>query len=260
MTTYHYVSDTHPARVTGADRYRLPIVGYLTPAHPRFDEMTAFLADEHKRPDGYGLIFLESEEHSALYFGPIEQVQQYQAENADGTATFDQRQGHIYEFWPEGSGWADYIPNLTWHPDGRGILTTHPHPDGNSQVIVYEYHGSRSPNRPDQPLVTYHCTRCHANTLHDIGHVQANTGPNARRWAGKQARQHVLSAQRHGVGTQASLCRPSDPQMSRIVAQVASDMFGRTVPETSWESGCATNGPCAEIRHLRAHAANATAG
>lgn len=252
--TVHYVSDTNPTRVTGADRYRLPLVGYLTPDHPQFEAMTEFIADEHRRADGYGLIFLESPEHSALYLGSIEQVQRYQAANADGTATFDQSQGHTYEFWPQGEGWNEFIPHLTWHPDGQGILATHPHPDGRSEVVVYEFHGSRLPNRPTEPLVTYHCTRCHANTLHDIGHVQGNTSPTARRWAGKQARQHIYSAQRHSVGTEASRCRPPDPRTLQVVNEISRREYGRpTLPDTD-EGYCAVHGPCSTIRHLRARA------
>ncbi|MEU1223209.1 hypothetical protein [Streptomyces microflavus] len=48
------------------------------------------------RPEGYGLVFLESEEFSVTYFGSIAQIEQYKRENTDGTATFDASQGVMY--------------------------------------------------------------------------------------------------------------------------------------------------------------------
>ncbi|GAA3311782.1 hypothetical protein GCM10020295_82230 [Streptomyces cinereospinus] len=50
------------------------------------------------RLEGYGLIFLESEQFSATYFGSIEQIEQYQRENVDGKATFDASQGKARGF------------------------------------------------------------------------------------------------------------------------------------------------------------------
>jgi len=84
--------------------------------------------------------------------------------------------------------------------------------------------------------------------------VHENTRPDSRRWAARQARQHLISAARHGVGNENSACRPNDGKMLRVVNAVARDMSGATgnaVPET-YEAYCATKGPCSIIRELRA--------
>ncbi|MEV5567985.1 hypothetical protein AB0L54_34790, partial [Streptomyces sp. NPDC052196] len=78
--TKHNVSDTNPAHVTSCDRYRLPLVGTIAPGNPGYEDMVEILKDNghDTRPEGYGLIFLESEEFSATYFGSIAQIEQYQ--------------------------------------------------------------------------------------------------------------------------------------------------------------------------------------
>lgn len=242
--TVHTVSDTNPTRVTGADQYRISFTRLLTPEHPTFKQMEEFFLPEHRHPHGYGLAFLESEEHSLLYVGTVHQIEEHRA--AHGTVPLDITQGAVYEFWPQSDGWADYLPGNTWHPDGLGILATFPHPQG-GEVIVYEFHGSWFKDRPARPLVTFHCTNCHADTFRDLGNVHENDGPDARRWAARQARKHV-----HSVGREHSECRKTNPALSRMAAAVASEMFGSPQPEIAWESRCATTGPCAEIRHLRA--------
>jgi hypothetical protein len=103
-------------------------------------------------------------------------------------------------------------------------------------------------------MVTYHCTACHLDTFHDCGHVQENTGPDSRRWAARQARQHIISADRHGVGDTNSACRPDNGEMLRVVNAVARDRWGTTgnaLPDTD-HGYCATKGPCSIIRELRA--------
>ncbi|MFC8851539.1 hypothetical protein ACFT5D_00545 [Streptomyces sp. NPDC057144] len=110
--TAHHVSETNPAHVTSCDRYRLPLVGAIVPGNPGYEDMVEILKDNghDTRPEGYGLIFLESEEFSATYFGSIAQIEQYKRDNADGTATFDASQGVMYAQWPHGKGWDDFLP------------------------------------------------------------------------------------------------------------------------------------------------------
>lgn len=43
--TPHHVSDTNPARVTSCDRYRLSLVGAITPAHPGYEDMVDMLKE-----------------------------------------------------------------------------------------------------------------------------------------------------------------------------------------------------------------------
>ena len=68
--TPHHVSEDHPAHVTSCDYYRLPLVATITPTTPGYEDMVDMLKENgHNTREGYGLIFLESEEFSATYFG-----------------------------------------------------------------------------------------------------------------------------------------------------------------------------------------------
>ncbi|MGW2863306.1 hypothetical protein [Streptomyces sp. NPDC001205] len=264
--TEHQVSDKNPARVTGCDRYRLPVTATIVPGAPGYEDMVEMLKDNghDTRPEGYGVIFLESEEHSAAYFGSIAQIQQYQRDNADGTATFDPSQGVMYDQWPHGKGWDTFIPRVFWNQarrgavaDGIGLVTAFAHTEiPGAEVIVYEFEGTWLRDREPEQLVTYHCTGCHLDTFHDSGHVNENTGPHARRWAARQARQHIISAHRDGVGGEHSACRPNNGEMLRAVNAAAREMWGTTrnaLPDTD-DAYCATKGPCSIIRELRAGA------
>lgn len=242
----HYLSPTNPTHVTHAEWYRVTMTRLLTPAHDSFEELQAAFPSELWRPDGYGLAFLESEEHSRLYAGPIEQITDHEA---DPSTPLDVRQGVVYDLWPNSPAWDAFIPDTTWHPDGCGIITTFEHPEG-TDVLVYEFHGRWLPDRPERPLVTFHCTHCHRDTFHDTGKVLENRGPRDRRWAARQARQHVHSAARHGVGDN-SQCQLTDPHMMQVVTQVANRMNGTSHPVLSDASMCATTGPCATIRELK---------
>ena len=262
--TSHEVSETNPAHVTSCDRYRLPLVGTITPGNPGYEDMVEMLRENghDTRPEGYGLIFLESEEFSATYFGSIEQIEQYKRENVNGKATFDASQGVMYAHWPEGKGWDGFLPRVFWNQeqhgavaDGVGLITAFAHPEiPGAEVIVYEFEGAWRPGGEAKSLVTYHCTGCHLDTFHDSGHVHENTGPSRRRWAARLARQHVISAHRHGVGNVNSACRPRDGEMLRAVNTVAREMQGtkgNALPDTE-DGYCAIHGPCAVIRELRA--------
>lgn len=264
--TAHTVSETNPARVTSCASYRLPLVGTIAPGTPGYEDMVEMLKDNghDTRPEGYGLIFLESEEFSATYFGSIEQIEHYKRENVDGKATFDLSQGVMYAQWPHGKGWDDFIPRVFWNvkargaiADGVGLVTAFAHTESpGAEVIVYEFEGTWRPGGKSEQLVTYHCTACHMETFHDCGHVHENTGPDRRRWAACQARQHIISAARHGVGDTTSACRPNNGEMLRVVNAVARDKWGTTgnvLPDTD-DAYCAAKGPCSIIRELRAGA------
>lgn len=267
MNTYgtpHNVSETSPTHVTSCDRYRLPLVGTIAPGTPDYEDMVEMLRENGHdiRPEGYGLIFLESEEFSAIYFGSIEQIEQYKRDNAGGTATFDPSQGVMYAKWPHGKGWDEHIPRTFWNvkarggiADGVGLVTAFAHTEvRGAEVVVYEFEGTWSRGGEAQQMVTYHCTACHLDTFHSGGDVHENTGPSSRRWAARQARQHIVSAHRNGVGTTNSACRPSDGEILRAVNAVARDMWGaqgNTLPDTD-DAYCAAKGPCSIIRELRA--------
>ncbi|NJA56661.1 hypothetical protein [Streptomyces sp. NEAU-H3] len=261
MNTYgtpHQVSPSNPAHVTSCTTYRCSLVITLPSAHPDYADMVKALRDNGRdsRPEGYGVILLESEEDTATYFGSFEQAEQY---HRDGT--LDTSQGVLAAGWPQGKGWDALLPRIFWNQRGRGaaadgvgIVTAFAHiNEPSAQVIVYEFEGARTRRGETQQLVTYHCTACHQNSFHDSGHVHENTGPDRRRWAARQARQHILSAHHHGIGSRDSACRPNGGEMLRAMNAVARDMWGTTsnaVPDTD-AAYCATKGPCSIIRELR---------
>lgn len=264
----HPVSETNPVHVTGAPGYRVSMTATLLAEHPRFADCVDFLRfkdrDLHTRPEGYGLILLESEEHAATYFGPVEQAREYERElRDDPAAVFDQSQGFFVEQWPHGKGWEELLPPVYWNmaqagavADGVGLVTAFAHNAvPGAEVIVYEYEGRWGRDSDVVKMVTYHCTGCHGDTRFNGGHVHANTGPYDRRWAARQAREHITGAVRHGVGDENSPCRPgSRNEMLRTVNAVAKDMYGHsTDPLPSTEDAyCAVKGPCSVIRELRA--------
>ncbi|MEW2173408.1 hypothetical protein AB0935_26305 [Streptomyces sp. NPDC007027] len=263
--TPHHVSESNPAHVTSCDAYRLPLVGYLLPdVTPGYADLVQLLREDghDTRPKGYGVVFLESEEFSATYFGSVEQIEQYQRDNIDGPAPLDASQGVMYAQWPRGEAWDSFLPTVFWNAakrgaaaDGVGLVTAFAHNAmPGAEVVVYEFEGRWLPDSEPKQLVTYHCTACHQDTFHDTGHVHENTGPTSRRWAARQARQHIIGATRHGIGAKNSPCRPNNGEMLRAVNAVARDMWATTtnaLPDTD-DAYCATKGPCSIIRELRA--------
>jgi hypothetical protein len=243
MATKHILSETNPTYVTGADSYRVAFTVLLTPEHPDFAAMEGFVLPEHRRPEGYGLAFLESEEHSLVYIGTFEQIQQHR----DG-AVLDVSAGHCYAFWPDGQGWEQLIPANTWTPDGQGILTEFTH--RGTTVTVYEYLADRDGTQV--PMVAFHCHHCHNDHRIHHDHAEENRGPQNRRWIAAAARKHVRYADRE--------CQPPDPRIVEAVTAVANKIHGGQWPVVTHESHCSTTGPCADIRHLRACAAAGHAG
>ncbi|MDH6129404.1 hypothetical protein [Kitasatospora sp. GP82] len=239
----HTVSETNPTYVNGANRYRMPFVGILTPTHPQFEEMQEYVLPEHRCPEGYGLVFLESEEHSATYIGSVHQIEEYRAANTDGTAVLDISQGVTYAFWPHGEGWDKYLPANTWNPGGEGIVTEFDHPLG-GKVTVYEYLKAGADGEKT-PMVAFHCEHCHNEPERDHESAQANREPQDRRWTARNARVHIRQHDQR--------CRPIDPRIVETVTAVANEKYGVNNPVVTWESRCSTAGPCAQIRHLRAH-------
>lgn len=266
----HPTSETNPSHVIGAPGYRVSMTSVLPATDPRFADCVTWLTEGernlHTRPEGYGMIFLESEEHSATYFGPMEQVTEFRREmdQNPGGSSWDQEQGVCIAQWPHGKGWDDFLPPVYWNmeqtgalADGVGLVTAFAHNAvPGAEVIVYEYEGRYSPGGDAHKLVTYHCTACH-NDTHRFGggDVHENTGPHDRRWTARKARQHITAAVRLGPGHEDSPCRPgSGNEMLRIVNQVAREMRGTTGDALPSEESayCAAKGPCSLLRELRA--------
>lgn len=238
MSTRHTISDQNPTYVTGADQYRVSFTAFLTPDHADFAGMEEKLVlPEHRRSEGYGLAFLESEEYSVTYVGTVQQIQDYRVANVGGTATLDVSLGRCYEFWPQGQGWDEVLPHNTWNFGGRGIMTEFDH--RGAKVVVYEYLEDRDGEQV--PMVAFHCPHCHNNDWQDR---DENRGPGNRRWVAAKARQHI----------RVSECRPGDPRIAELVTAVANRKHGTNNPVITRDSRCATTGPCAQIRHLRATA------
>ena len=176
-----------------------------------------------------------------LYVGPVQQLTDYRA----GGAALDVTQGVMYDRWPHGEGWDDYIPRNTWTPDGNGIVTAFDHPKG-GKVYVYEYVQTSDDGRTT-PMVGFHCEQCH-NMTEGLGGggegSRENRGPHDRRWTARLARIHVRSPERE--------CRPTDPRFAEAVTAAVNAHDGGNRPVVTWESDCATTGPCSRIRHFRA--------
>lgn len=247
--------------VKDCDRYRVSLVGVTTPGDGGHEDRIKVLKDNGYdiREEGYGLIFLESEEVSVTYFGSIEQVEKYKKDGPKGPANLDTSKGVFYGSWPQGKGWDDFIPRVFWNrsslgatADGIGIVTAFEHPVKQSaEVIVYEFEGKWRPDDPAEYMITYHCTACHSSCKD----VHINRGPHDRRWIARKARAHIVSAAQHGVNRDGrSECRPPDPRMLPAVNEVAKKNLGVThdVLPNSEDVYCATRGPCAVIRELRA--------
>lgn len=238
----HTVSDKNPVYVNGAERYRVSFTGYLKPTHPKFKAMEERIPREGRRSDGYGLAFLESEEHSVAYYGSISSIDQYKATSGDETATLNPSRGFWVEGWPTGDGWDDYIPNNTWNSSGEGIVTEFAHPRG-GKVVVYEFTTVKDGGEK-MAMVGFHCDRCHPDPKIDYQSTISNEGPASRRWMGRNARVHVRD--------HATECRPVDPLLAETVTAIANEKYGTRNPMLTWESRCATEGPCAKIREFKA--------
>ncbi|MFB7376527.1 hypothetical protein ACFC6U_01550 [Kitasatospora purpeofusca] len=241
--TVHSFSETNPDFVTGSDWYRESITVILPPGTPGLEELEDFLNPEHRSTEGYGLAFLESEEHSFTYVGTVSQIEEYRAAKAAG-ATLDVSLGQCYAFWPHGKGWDELLPATYWNAGREGLLSDFAHPLG-GKVVVYEYLQD-GPDGDKVPMVGFHCERCHIDPDTQSEAGMPNRGPQDRRWIARNARKHVRAHQ--------SLCRPVDPRMSEVVTAVANEMYGTDNPVVTWESQCATTGACSVIRHLRAKA------
>lgn len=265
----HETSPTNPTHVTGGAGYRVTLTGTLTAEYEHFADMVKYLdlgdTNLHTRPEGYGLAFLESEEHSVTYFGPLDQVREYQRASAAGeNPKLDPEPGVMVEKWPHGGAWDDFLPPSCWNikaagavDDGIGIVTAFAHNAiPGAEVIVYEYEGTWGPGDKSESrrMVTYHCTGCHKDTLHDSGHMRENKGPHDRRWMARKAREHITGAVRHGLDNENSLCRPGRSEyILRAANRIASANLPGYAPHSENEGTfCATKGPCSIIREMRA--------
>lgn len=240
----HYVSDTNPTYVTGAARYRTPFHILIEADCPQVDELMGYLPVEHRRTDGYGVVLLDSQEHYVHYVGPIEQVRAWAA--GEDPRELDVSLGLVIDQWPNGETWDKIIPHIPWNEGNEGIVTEFEHRGG--KVVVFEYlEDAGSGTRV--PMVAFHCEFCHRT--HGSEYRLANHGPVPRRWIAANARKHIRSAKREDGGD----CRQAPAEFAEIVTQVANKMHGTNRPVVTAESRCATEGPCAQIRHLRVRAA-----
>jgi hypothetical protein len=237
MHSYGHTLGKNPTYVTGADTYRTSYAFLLTPGEPDYEAMVETLAilPGHERPDGYGVVLAQSEEHSVTFIGPRDHVAQVR----EGRVPLDKELGYFIEFWPNSDHWDKVIPANTWNPDGAGIFREFDHKG--TSVLVYEYVEDR--DGTPTPMVGWHCLSCHRD---DLQRHHPNRGPMSRRWMAGEARKHLRRADD---------CRPADPRMAAIVNSVANEMHGTNNPVTSYESYCSTTGRCGQIRHLRATAA-----
>lgn len=240
MHSYGHTLGPNPTYVNSADNYRLSYAFVLTPGDPNYEAMVEVLAilPEHQRPDGYGVVLAQSEEHSVTFIGPPEHVAQVRA----GSAALDNSAGYFIEFWPRSDHWDKVIPANTWNPDGKGIFREFDHK--NASVLVYEYFEDRDGTQT--PMVGWHCLSCHRD---DLQRHHPNRGPQDRRWMAAEARKHLRREDD---------CRPANPRFAQIVTSVANDLNGTNNPVVSYESLCSTTGRCGQIRHLRAVAATQT--
>lgn len=253
MPTKHFVNPANPTNVIGAEQYRVSFTFCLTPEHPNFAALEQGCVEpQHRRPDGYGLAFLQSEEVSLTYVGSITQIEDYQrqlAADQDGArpGALDIAAGVVYKFWPQTPAWEPMIPNHTWHPGGHGVLAEIAH--RGTSVVVYEFVEDR--DGVQVPVVGWHCLSCHSRD--PFGHTVRNNGPQDRWWMARAARIHAHRAERDPKE-----CRPLDPELVRLVLDIASKQDGRHRQPVSEDSLCATSGPCARLRHARAVAAART--
>lgn len=233
MPTVHFVSDTDPVIVTGAAAYRVSHTFVLMPGAVGYAEMELSLPAAARRPGGYGLVFLESEEHQLLYVGLPDQIRALPPARPLPASTVDTSRGTLVAGWPQAGRWGHLVPASTWFRGGQGILVELPHRGG--QVVAYEYVEESGSTL----LVGYHCQVCHSPGAH-----QSNQGPRDRRLIGRLARHHVHRADRQ--------CVPPDPRVAERVAAARNAADAATRPVVYPDAICATEGECARIRHIRA--------
>jgi hypothetical protein len=236
--TVHTFSDKDPTCVTGADVYKVTATKLLLPDHPDFEALQELFPSEHRRSEGYGLAYLESEEHYVLYVGPVDQIVQLQTVGGQ----LDVAKGVIFDTWLSNHAWVDFNPDTTWNEGGQGIVTEFDHPLG-GKVIVFEYlHDWKGAT---SKMVTWHCERCHRRPdVTDFQENRTNFGPMERSAVARRARRHLRD--------HATACRPVNPRFAEVVSQVGNSLSGRDDPTVTWESLCSVNGPCSQIRHFRA--------
>lgn len=194
----HKLAPGKSVRVTGSDLYRMSWADILQPATPQYQELATAYPAGQAPTEPLGIAGLESQEHSLTWIGSPAVISGI----LDGTwpeipwAQLN-AQGGYAGGWMNADSWAGYVPCTTWTPHG-GILSQYPHPDGNGQVIIYETTGlpsllSAAPAASGTvgpvPIVTFHCTRCHAED--DRARRIMSACPRDRQAAAEAARRHV---------------------------------------------------------------------
>lgn len=233
--------------------YRVAGAFALLPDHPRWDDLTATFSDEARadRPDGFGLVFLDSKlmiedrmAHSLMYVtSPAEVITRLEllaAGQPPPPYVLGSDGGVLASLWPSRhacNGWDDILPTKPWHEDGKGVLIEYEH--RGTKVVVYEYVDD-DPRWPHERLkVTYHCQFCHMAGSSNERYL--NEGPFTRWLAADAARKHIRYAD-----VEHNSCQPLPASWDRVVATVTN------TPGFSGAAQCEASMQCATIRHVRA--------
>jgi hypothetical protein len=165
------------------------------------------------------------------------------------------QRGTWVDRWPDSDAWSDFIPAGTWCPGGQGIVTEYGF--AGAKVIVYEVLGRPAylslgpkgdPGKP-APVVTFHCTRCHAADTRD--HRYTSASPEDRRAACQAARRHMLPNKCGGPAAAVDSLASGAPASRDTKGMWAAACPTRPVDPDD----LAANSTCAEVRQAREHAA-----
>lgn len=261
----HEVAPGRPDRVVRSLKYRMSWADIVTGDDARFGPLTAAFPDEYRPAGTFGIAGAESQEHSVLWLGDPAVIAGFRddPEHRVPWAALHQ-QGIWSDRWPDGDAWSDFIPAGTWCPGGQGIVTEYDF--AGAKVIVYEVLGRptylslgpKGESGKPVPVVTFHCTRCHAADTRD--HRYTSASPEDRRAACQAARRHMLPGQCGGPAAAATLDR-----MTAVVDSLASGAPASRDSKGMWAAACPTwlvdpddlaaNSTCAEILQARGHAA-----
>jgi hypothetical protein len=262
----HTTDPGRPARVTGADRYRVTWTHVIADDDPARPGLMKFLPPQHRPSGTTGIIGLESQEHALTWVGAVDIASRAEAEQYNPDWGTLMRNGVVAEFWPMTDEWDRLIPDVAWHSAGHGVIAGYPVPGG--EIVVYERpghpamipSGHRHPGPGELvPVVTWHCTACHEYGQPEDKYLSCH--PRERQLAAAMARRHAAPGRCQAT--------TENPENDRMVSAVR-EAFGGDGRGATYASFCATRatGPaairdkpsCAEVREARAHGTAARAG
>jgi hypothetical protein len=259
----HEVAPDNSARVTRSKLYRMSWADIVDRDDSRFGALTEVFPEPYRPAGTFGVAGMESQEHSILWIGQPGVIARFRDDPEHVVPWAElHEQATWVDRWPNSRAWLEFIPATTWNPGGQGIVTELAF-DG-AKVIVYELLGrpallSAGPKGDPAgpvPVVTFHCTRCHAEDTRDHRYMSAS--PDDRRAACQAARRHMLPGRCEGAeatarGDQmvAAVNRvfrgvPAPRDMSGLYA--ASCQTSEVRPD---DVGAAST--CAEVREARTH-------